>query len=448
MKLALAALSLVALLVVSGCSSPAATDTRTLPPEPGPLPVFANFTTPASAPDGFGSEPSLLVGSDGALYFTTVLGSATARGDGLFRSSDNGTTWQYLGKADYPFGGGDSDIDQLADGTLLLTGQWRPTAIPALPGVGSPYVTGGESVSRSTDGGATWTPFPTAGYLADADRNWLATSGDKTAYLVYNQGVTGLMVGKTTDGGGTWMPPVMVTGSTDSPGGGPNGIAGDAVTDKDGNLYIPYGPGPGGGTVQRVLSSMDGGQTFTSHVVHTTPANATSGAIFSTLAVDTGGELYLAWAETDGKAMRIYVSHSEDKAETWGPPIVVSPPGLSAAFPWIVAGAPDHIAVAYYGADGEFRPDDAPKDKAWVPMVSFMPDIHAGQFTFTSVTTQPNHHGPICTGGTGCSSGRNLGDFFEAALDKWGHVVVVWADDEGQAQSNHVAVQQNGPSQV
>ncbi len=100
--------------------------------------------------------------------------------------------------------------------------------------------------------------------------------------------------------------------------------------------------------------------------------------------------------------------------------------------------------MAYYGSDGAFLPDAAPDNATWVPMVSFIDDIHNGQFTFTSVTTAPNHKGPICTGGTGCSSGRNLGDFFEAGVDQAGHVVVVWADDIGDARLNHVAVQQVG----
>jgi len=260
--------------------------------------------------------------------------------------------------------------------------------------------------------------MPIAGYYPVADRQWLTTVGN-TVYLAYNQANLGLVVGKSTDGGATWTPPQMVTGTSDGQGGGPNGIAGDIVADKGGTIYIPYSPGPGGGTVQRVYVSSDGGQTFAEHTAHTTPSGETSGAIFTTLALDSNGELYLAWAETQGKSMRIFLSHSEDKAVTWTEPIAVTPPGVSAAFPWVVAGSPDHVAVAYYGALGEFKPDDATANTTWVPMVSFMDDIHSGNVTTVDVTATPNHKGPICTGGTGCSSGRNLGDFFEAALDKW-----------------------------
>ncbi len=442
-------LAVLAVLVLAGCSGAPSATTPTTGSSSAPLYAFSPTSTPTTAPDGFGTEPSLLAASDGAVYFSSVLGSATARGDGVWKTTDRGTTWTYLGKADYPFGGGDSDLEELGDGTLLLTGQWRPAAPPALPGVGSPYVTGGESVFRSTDKGATWTPFPTAGYLPAADRNWLAAdpSTRTTAYLVYNDAATGLMVGKTMDGGLSWLPPVVVQGSGSAAGlaGGPVGIAGDPVVDAQGTLYIPYGPGPGGGTVQLLFRSLDGGQTFSASTVRTTPAGATSGAIFSTVAADTNGELYFAWAETQDGAMRAFVAHSEDQGVTWTDPLAVSPLGMSIAFPWVVAGSPDHLAVGYYASAGSFVPDAAPANATWRPMVSFLPDIHDATFVTVAATATPNHIGPICTGGTGCSSGRTLGDFFELAVDPQGFVDLVWADDTGSAQSNHVAFQVAGP---
>ena len=444
MRLLSAAL-LAAAILLAGCTQDISLPAPVSSGETTIRYAFSPAVTP-DAPDGFGSEPSLLATPDGALYFTSVLGSATARGDGVWKSTDKGATWSYLGKADYPFGGGDSDLDVLGSGRLLLTGQWRPAALPV-------YFTGGESVSRSDDGGKTWVPSPAAGYLPAADRNWLATDGPDSAYLVYNDAGTGLMVGFSADGGTTWNPPYVVpgTGSVNGNAGGPNGIAGDAVVDSAGTLFIPYGASIGGGATQRVYRSSDAtsaaGHSFDELTVHTTPAGEQAGAIFSTLAVDKSDGLHYVWAETHAKGMRILYSGSADHGATWTPAVQVTPDTVTAAFPWVVAGEKGHIAIAYYATNGSSMPDNAAADATWVPVVSFATVAPGGTLAVTSaqVTPTPNHKGPICTQGTGCTGGRELGDFFEMAMLPGGKVAVVYADDTGDAQANHVAVQSDGP---
>lgn len=437
-------LAATALLLLAGC---VAGPIKRPPPtvdDPAITFGFGDAVVP-DAPDGFGSEPSLLATPDGALYFTSVLGSATARGDGLWRSDDGGTSWTYLGKADYPFGGGDSDIDVLASGRLLLTGQWRPAAIPNL------YLTGGESVSYSDDKGETWIPVPIAGYLPGADRNWVAThpSDPDVAYLVFNDLATGLMVGKTTDGGMTWLPPVVVagTGQVGGRAGGPNGIAGDAVVDTEGRLYIPYGVAIGGGIAQRIYRSDDAGATFKELTVRQVPTNETAGAIFSTLALDAAGGLHYVWAETVDDTMAVLYARSSDHGESWANPVRMTPEGVTAAFPWVVAGEPGHVAIGYYATAGNTIPDKAPEGTTWVPIVTFAAPGEEGGIVATAVevTNRPNHKGPICTQGTGCSGGRDLGDFFELAVLPGGKVAIVYADDAADARTNAVAVQDEGP---
>ncbi len=118
---------LVAVLVPGCVSSPSDDEGA----DPVPATSLHMFGAPVLAtPEGAGSEPSILVTRDGTIFIASVLGSAEARGDGVWRSDDQGVTWRSLGKPDYPFGGGDADLDEDDAGTIYLTGQWRGAALP------------------------------------------------------------------------------------------------------------------------------------------------------------------------------------------------------------------------------------------------------------------------------------------------------------------------------
>lgn len=443
--------TLVFLLVMAGCvgTKPPADP----PPATPPWFDFADPVVPTPAPDGYGSEPSILATRDGSLYVVTVLGSAQARGDGLWKSRDGGATWAYLGKPDYPFGGGDADLDEDETGRIYLPGQWRPAAPPP-QSPAQPYITGGESMATSTDGGATWTTNPVASDAPVTDRQWTTTYGT-TAWLAFNQAQQGLVVTRSTDGGLTWANPRAIPGTWD-PGdgvlvaGGPNGIPGDALTDpSDGALFIPYAPGIGtAGGAHRLFVSRDGGLTFAAYEIHRTAAEERPSLIFGTLAMDTEGMLYYAWAESVGgqSTSRVFLRTSSDRGAKWTAPVSISPAGMSAVFPWVVAGAPGRVAVAFYGATGSFLSDEAPEDARWYPIVALSRDVGGGNGTFELATLSPtpNHYGPICTGGTGCSAGRTLGDFFEIGLTPEGRVVAVWVDDTGDARTNVVGRQVRG----
>jgi hypothetical protein len=441
-------MALVAMVLVAGCLGSPGSSPH--PSTPGPWFAFADPVVPQAAPDGFGSEPSLLAARDGSLYIVSVLGSAQARGDGLWKSADDGATWTYLNKPDYPFGGGDADLDEDEAGRLYLPGQWRPVAPPAND-VANPYVTGGESMATSTDGGRTWTTNPVASDAPVVDRQWTATYPGH-AWLAFNQAQRGLVVTHSTDAGLTWQNPRFVEGTWDAGDGvavqgGPNGIPGDILADpRDGTLYIPYAPAIGSaGGVHRLFVSHDFGMTFTVHAIHATPQDELPSLIFGTLALDTEGGLYYAWAESvDGRSTSaVFLRTSSDGGQTWSAAVGVSPPGMTAVFPWVVAGRPGQVAVGFYGSSGRFLSDKAPEDAGWYPVVALSRDARAGNGTFDLATLSPtpNHKGPICTGGTGCSAGRTLGDFFEIGLTHDGRVAAVWVDDASGTRLNVVARQ-------
>ncbi len=407
---------------------------------------FSVPVVPQDHPDGFGSEPSILVASDGSIYVTSILGTTSKRGDGLWKSADTGVTWTYLGMPDYPYGGGDADIDEDGDGTLYLTGMWRPASLPV-------YVTGGQSVATSNDGGETWNLMPLASMTPVTDRQWLITIGDDTALLFYI-GAAGLMFTRSINDGVAWTTPVPVAGSHGSIAGmygpvgvGSRGMPGDPVLAPDGTLYIPYGPGPGGGTFQSVYVSRDQGLTFEESVIATPPNGVLYGALFSAAAVDSAGVVYVAWAVREGGGTHIEYAYSDDGAASWSEPTRVTPEGVTAVFPWVTAGDEGRIAISYYRATGDFAGERAPADTKWFAATSVSTDANTADASFINalISDNPAHKGPLCTTGAACSNKiRKLGDFFETALLPDGRIIASWADDLPGARVNKVAVQTLG----
>lgn len=449
-RVRLVPIALIVAVLAAGCTS-----SSTKEPGPTDFPTsryaFAAPLELSPAPDGHGSEPGILVARDGAIYAVSVLGSADARGDGVWRSDDDGATWTYLAKADYPFGGGDADLDEDDEGTIYLTGQWRPAAIPGY------YVTGGESVAVSRDRGQSWTTNPVASNAPVTDRQWLVTHGVGHAWLAFNQAQRGLVVTHSTDSGLTWGAPVAVAGTWE-PGdgvavaGGPNGIPSDPVADGDGTLFFPYGPGIGGGSrAHRIFVSSDQGQTFTERVVHVAREGEQAAAIFGSLSLDSAGGLNYVWAESQGggsQGVRVWFTRSVDEGATWSLPVSVTPPGMTAVFPWVVAGDAGRVAVTFYAAVGTFLSDEAPTDQAWFPAAAFSTNAFGenASFSIASMGVAPNHEGPICTGGTGCdASFRLLGDFFESSITADGRLVAVWADDTQPQRRTFFSIQEAGP---
>lgn len=409
-------------LVLAGCSrSPADDGAPTDPGTPGdPLPSGPLGTR--AMPEVLvadrmgGAEPNLAVARDGTLYVSNP-------GE-LWRSDDGGQTWGAVGAGQLD-GGGDGDIAVDDAGNVYWLGLFGTSG--AIP------------FQVSHDRGETWSEAVDLSNGTGNDREWIAATGDGRIATTW-RGATGLEFRFSPDGGATWHDKVSAA---------PDGNQGPVLHHAN-RTYLAaadFGGPTGGEALLHVYISTDDGAAWTSVVAARVPQSAageTNGYItdFPVLAADSAGTLYLVYATNlgltgspegpvlpgAGSLFGIALVTSMDGGLTWSSPLIVSDPSKDARMPWVAAGAPGRIAVAWYeGANsipGESLPDQ------WNVQMwhSISADQHAPQGATVRLTSMPNHLGALCTSGTGCLvSDRSLLDFFEVAITPDGQPVATWA---------------------
>src|SRR5947209_9615234 len=131
-----------------------------------PSGAAAAFGSPVVVTQQNVSEPGIDVASDGTIYVngpSGLLSNLPGSPSPVFKSTDGGSSWTNTPaslRANLP-GGGDSNIAiDPVTGALYMTDLWLGSA----------------TVSRSTDGAASWIANPVEGVLVQ-DRQWVATAG-------------------------------------------------------------------------------------------------------------------------------------------------------------------------------------------------------------------------------------------------------------------------------
>lgn len=174
------------------------------------------------------------------------------------------------------------------------------------------------------------------------------------------------------------------------------------------------------------------------------PGHYETGQLFPSVAIDKAGNLYAVWSQyplsssgsVDGPG-EILMSVSRNGAQTWSPPVVVSQQGINeAVMPWITAGDPGRIGVAYYAADdtrdGNVGPD-ASNGAVWNLFYSFSANALSGAPSFNQTQVNELNHpikyGDISTGGLGGTEDRSLGDFFQVHAGPQGQAIISYVDD-------------------
>ena len=402
-----------------------------------PPPTFT--LTPLLLTDG-SSEPEISIGGDGTMGIVSLqwlfdpAAFGTALWTGIF-----GTAPAFQGivdnKLQHPgktvFGAGDADIDIGSTGRVHIT----TLIILAKPIKGAQI-----GVSAIT------CPAPVAGNLSiasctaqiidttESDRPWITSDGKHVYISYHDSGNSSLIhVQRSDDDGFTWTrvgDPVVGQGKTTAFATF-NNIQGNLVADpQTHDVYDIYAAGETGVLKARTFTpnhiivsrSTDGGKTWTANIAFTAPPGTSLGNIFPALAVDpTNGKLFAAWS--DGHAVGF--TSSGDQASTWSARLTVSSaPANTAIFPW-VAAYNGIVDVVYYGTASASDLDPA---ASWHVYIA---QLGSGSFTQTQVNANPNHHGVICTGGTGCGPGtRNLLDLFQVAIDPVvSKAAIIYTDD-------------------
>src|SRR5690349_5617311 len=170
---------------------------------------------------------------------------------GFARSTDGGSTWTHgslpglTATSGIP-GSTGGPFERVSDASTAFDARhntWLVSSIPLEPNLAVPTV----FISRSTDGGSTWTdpvstPQPAVpATKVDLDKNWTVCDNTSTSpffghcYTEFDNFGQGDLEYMTTspDGGLTWSTPVSTTGND-------KGLGGQPLVQPNGTVIVPF----------------------------------------------------------------------------------------------------------------------------------------------------------------------------------------------------------------
>ena len=386
-------------------------------------------------------------------YWESGPWGTTTQNSFIHRSTDNGLEFHIdspVGlRPDLPPGGGDTDI------TVDDRGYHYFVDLEGLVNLGT---------AVSNDDGNNWRKNPVAVQNAAVDRQWYAIDNgptgaavDNTVFLAFHESAVGTYIYSSPGS----------TGSTDPVGGlvwqnasanAPMPLAADATCaqirfDKvTRNLYYACNEGTHVRiTIGHVAPGQRTGIAFHNVTLPNSPGGGGPGHLFPAVATDSGGNVYVAWIDTNDSV--VYYSSSTDQGESWTTPVRVSmAPASTAEFLWAQAGTAGTLALAWYATDAQGQPDSFPNwfddpvgatgIKWWgyaatiTNAASLSPTVAQQRFT-----EKPMHYGQICNQGIGCTvSGgdRTMADYFALNFDSRGAIRLVYNDTTSQHHGAHL----------
>ncbi len=446
-----------------------------------------------------GFEPDVAVdksssGGGKTIYTSTPFGFSTTQSF-IERSDDGGASFHNVagnvsGKPLTCAGGGDTEaqVDPV-NGSLFFSDLQGLTNF---------------SNSRSDNKGASFSTSCGSVAGAGVDRQWIAldTNGGTTAVgagatagrsyfdydnvaqaggsnqLVINQSVDGVQYGSACAGGQACSGPATPISPNE-------GLPGNLIVDNTGGAYrhSVYAAHTNGAQTAVAVSicrgaangvplsasaaadyctdptatASDANNTLVSthwHDVNVdTPDKGQVDKAFNVVAIDTAGNLYMTWASApidptgavagQTAPAQVYLSVSTDGGQTWSPRAKVNGPDQKTnIFPWISAGDPGRVDIAWYGSQqttGKAPYDSDSLDTGlWDVYLAQTTNALTGQPSFTQTTVSDHHvkYGNISTGGLGGASDRSLGDYMQVQTGVNGEAVVSYVDDTSTGRNS------------
>ena len=381
-------------LPLAGCLNTDSTD-QTAPTVVPPTPALS-FLAPADlvCPDyityqqGCGSfgEPQLEVAADGTIWYSAVC--CIGQSPPIWRSHDGGLTFQALPIAD---GTGTSRDAFGIEGDFAIdtAGNVYFFDISAASSYFTKYTADGTHVFTKAD------PFPPI-----VDRPWVRAGAEDEVFIAYNSGLATWFF-RSTDGGLTWD---FANAAQFRCGLGGLGQGFDRN-----HLTIA--------ACNTVWESFDGGLTWDAGTPY--GGDSVHSGPHPTAYADDNEIVYLPQILANGDNRVLAVATAVETVE-------IGPKNGLANYPWLAAGRPGHVAVAYYAAENVTKPDEA--DAEWYLRVAYTTDF-PNNWTFVTPQAEPVHKGLL---------GRNLGDFLQLRFAENGDLVIAYASRDGELQNRFV----------
>jgi hypothetical protein len=290
-------------------------------------------------------EAMIVQHPNGTLFVTGYFNDSVPT---LYRSVDNGKTWNRVDVGADAYGAGNSDVDlaMARDGTLYFISM----VYDRQNNIGKRI-----SIGSSSDAGVTW-HWKTISRTDGDDRPWIDVAPDGAAHAIWNDG-QGVSYVASRNRGQTWSDPVRINhkGGSSHLAVGPRGEIAARITpfSKSGFVFDRE--------VDLIAVSEDNGATWRksmppSHIkwVPYEELDKDPNSIdrwVEPLAWDEAGNLYHLWTDTIG----VNLARSADRGLTWRTWKIVQS-GPRAHFPYVIAkGNSDLAATWYTGTDSDLR---------------------------------------------------------------------------------------------